>query len=180
MSEMAGFGRRRAATADYGVVTAPDAVRLECVLPGGIDRVWSHLTESDKRAAWLASGDMELLVGGDVKHVFRKPDPLEHEDAPKRWPVPGETRMRGFVVACEAPRLLAYTWGSHWSRRSEVSFELTPGSDGVRLVLTHRRLASRDEVMSAGRRWHTHLRLLSEQLAGVNATSPSGVQIVAS
>jgi len=175
---MATFRRGESAVDDYGVVTAPDAVRLECILPGGIERVWSYLTESDKRGSWLASGEMELLVGGDVEHIFRKSGRFEHEDAPKHWPVPGETRMRGFVIACEAPRLLAYTWGSHWSRRSEVSFELTPGSDNVLLVLTHRRLANRDEVTSAGRRWHTHLRLLGEQLAGANAPPPGGIEIV--
>ncbi|MBK6883055.1 MAG: hypothetical protein IPH05_08950 [Flavobacteriales bacterium] len=28
--------------------------------------MWAYLTESDKRAKWLASGDMDLRVGGDV------------------------------------------------------------------------------------------------------------------
>jgi hypothetical protein len=38
---------------DYGVVTAPDTVHLERLLPGPIERVWSYLTDSEKRGhAW--------------------------------------------------------------------------------------------------------------------------------
>ena len=45
---------------DYAVVTAPGTVRIERLLPGPIGRIWSYLTESDKRSQWLAAGNMEL------------------------------------------------------------------------------------------------------------------------
>ena len=41
---------------DYGVLTAPDTLRIERLLPGPIERVWQYLTDSDKRATWLAVG----------------------------------------------------------------------------------------------------------------------------
>jgi uncharacterized protein YndB with AHSA1/START domain len=45
----------------------------------------------------------------------------------------------GKILRCEAPRLLAITWGEKQS--SEVTFELTPQTSGeVLLTLTHRRL----------------------------------------
>ena len=44
----------------YGVVIAPNTIRFERLLPGPIERVWAYLTESEKRAKWLASGAMDL------------------------------------------------------------------------------------------------------------------------
>ena len=35
---------------DYGVVTAPDTVKIERMLPGPIERVWAYLTDPAKRA----------------------------------------------------------------------------------------------------------------------------------
>ena len=52
------------AITDYGVVTDAGTVRLERILPGPIERVWSYLTESEKRGQWFAAGEMELRVGG--------------------------------------------------------------------------------------------------------------------
>lgn len=47
----------------YGRLTAPDTLQIERLLPGPIERVWSYLTESEKRRKWLASGDMPLTRG---------------------------------------------------------------------------------------------------------------------
>ena len=55
-----------------------------------------------------------------------------------------------------------YTWGGD----SDVTFELTPKDAGVLLVLTHRRLPSRDRMLSIAAGWHAHLGILSDRLAG--------------
>ena len=52
---------------EYGVITHPDTVRLERLLPGPIERVWDYLTDSKKRGTWLATGTMDLRVGGKSK-----------------------------------------------------------------------------------------------------------------
>ena len=64
---------------DFGALVAPGSVRFERTLPGPIERVWAYLTEPDKRARWLAGGDMELEVGGRVELRFKHADlsPLE-------------------------------------------------------------------------------------------------------
>jgi uncharacterized protein YndB with AHSA1/START domain len=49
---------------EYGVVTEAGTIRFERVLPGPIERVWAYLTESKERGKWLASGEMDLRVGG--------------------------------------------------------------------------------------------------------------------
>lgn len=148
------------------MVMAPDTVRIERMLPGPVERVWSYLTESDKRARWLASGEMELRVGGRVEHVFRNSELTENDEPPppKYAQHAGESRSYGTITACDPPRLLAYTWGG--GEESEVSFELAPVGDRVRLVLTHRRLATREDMIGVAGGWHAHLDILADRLEG--------------
>jgi uncharacterized protein YndB with AHSA1/START domain len=49
------------------MLLASDTVRFERTLPGPIERVRAFLTVSDKRAQWLAAGEMELRIGGSVE-----------------------------------------------------------------------------------------------------------------
>lgn len=155
---------------EYGVITEAGTVRFERLLPGPIERVWSYLTDSEKRGTWLAAGEMELYVGGRVEHVFRNSELTEHDDPPpaKYAMYAGESRMTGRITACEPPRLLAYTWSESSGEDSEVSFELASSGDKVRLVLTHRRLDTRDEMIGVFGGWHTHLGILADRLAGRN------------
>ena len=87
---------------DYGVLTAPDTLRLERLLPGPIERVWQYLTESDKRATWLAAGDVEQRVGGKVEHTFRNSElSPEHDIPPPKYAdCAGDVAMLGKVTAC--------------------------------------------------------------------------------
>ena len=158
--------------AAYGVVIGPGIVRFERVLPGPIERVWSYLTDSKKRSMWLAAGEMELRPGGPVEHIFRNSDLTAHDDPPpaKYAAHAKETRMHGQILACEPPRLLAYSWGEitgeHADAHSEVRFELSTVGNDVRLVLTHSKLANRDGMVGVSGGWHSHLDLLADQLRG--------------
>src|SRR5262245_12073676 len=69
----------------YGKVLAPDTVRFERLLPGPIERVWSYLTDPEKRSKWLAGGPMELRIGGPVKLWFhhKSLDTLPDEAPPR-------------------------------------------------------------------------------------------------
>lgn len=71
---------------DYGVVPETGTVRFERVLPGPIERVWAYLTESEKRGTWLASGPMDLRVGGRVDLRFRRADAGALPERPRRGP----------------------------------------------------------------------------------------------
>ncbi len=148
---------------EYGVVTAPDTVRIERTLPGPIERLWAYLTEPDKRAQWLAGGEMDLHAGGRVELVFRNSMLTgRYEKPPAKFAKHEGGGFEGRVTECEPPRLLAYTWG----KSSEVRFELTPRGDKVHLVLTHRRLPSREDMVNVSGGWHAHLGLLAERLEG--------------
>jgi uncharacterized protein YndB with AHSA1/START domain len=151
---------------DYGVVTAPDTVRLERLLPGPIERVWSYLTDSEKRGQWLATGEMALEVGGRVEHVFNNSALTGHDDPPppKYAKYDKETTMHGRITACNPPKLLAYTWNESSGEPSQVTFELSRQADKVRLVLTHSRLATRDDMIGVSAGWHAHVDVLIDRL----------------
>ena len=153
---------------EYGVLTEPNTVKIERLLPGPIERVWSYLTESDKRGKWLSFGDMDLRVGGRVEHVFNNSALTRNDEPPpaKYAQLGGEVRMHGIITAAEPPRLLSYTWAGDFATGSEVRFELMPKGDKVLLVVTHRRLGGHDELISVSAGWHTHLDILADRLSG--------------
>jgi uncharacterized protein YndB with AHSA1/START domain len=150
---------------DYAVVTAPGTVRIERLLPGSIERLWSYLTDPDKRAQWFAAGDMELKVGGRVQLVFRNSELTRNDDpAPAKYAAEaGEVVMTSRIVECEPPRVLAYTFGGE---TSVVRFELTPRGNKVQLVITHGGLENFDGMTSIAGGWHTHLDILGARLEG--------------
>lgn len=154
--------------ADHGVVTGAGEVRFERLLPGPIERVWSFLTDSDKRGLWLASGPMELRVGGRVELHFRNAHLSGRVEAtPARYrQYENGTTNHGRVTRCDPPRLLSYTWPESEGPASEVTFELTQRGERVLLVLTHRRIAGRSSMLSVAGGWHTHLGILVDRLDG--------------
>jgi uncharacterized protein YndB with AHSA1/START domain len=153
---------------EFGTVTAADTVRFDRLLPGPIERVWAFLTEPEKRAQWLAGGPMELRVGGKVELNFRHAElSPQSETVPDRFKkYESGVTTHGRVTRCEPPRLLSYTWGGEPGGASEVSFELSPQGDKVRLVLVHRRLPDRKSMVSVAGGWHTHLGILADRLDG--------------
>lgn len=150
---------------EYGTVIGPDTIQFQRVFPGPLERVWEYLTDSDRRGEWLASGPMELKVGGEMRLDFRHQNLASvAEPVPERYrDVETGAARTGRVTRCEPPRLLAYTWPGE---DSEVTFELEPRGDEVLLVLTHRRLASGVVFISVAAGWHTHLGILGNRLAG--------------
>jgi uncharacterized protein YndB with AHSA1/START domain len=144
----------------YATLTAPDTVVFERLLPGPIERAWSYLVDSQKRALWLASGPIEPRVGGRVELSWDNSNLSgTYEPTPADFQSDCNGHLVGEVTAFEAPRRLGFTWGS-----SEVTFQLTPQAGQVLLVLTHRRLEKKD-LLDVAPGWHTHLDLLAAELA---------------
>ena len=150
----------------YAELVNPDTLRFERLLPGPIDRVWGYLTESDKRGQWLASGEMEPRKGGSVVlHFDHATLSNETAPAPEKFKDRGCGETPHLVTVWDPPRTLGLTWGSA-DEPSEVTFELTPQEDKVRLVLTHRRLVQRKTRLGVASGWHTHLTVLEDRLNG--------------
>lgn len=153
---------------DYGERLGQGSVRFRRTLPGPIDRVWAYLTESDKRAKWLAAGETELKKGGRVTLAFdhRQLSPLPDEKPPAKYAdMPEQVTFTGVVTRCEPPRLLAYTWVGE-DEASEVCYELEETGDRVVLTLTHTKLGSRSDEVGVLGGWHAHLDILEDVLAG--------------
>jgi uncharacterized protein YndB with AHSA1/START domain len=146
----------------YGVVTEPATVRLQRMLPGPIERVWSYLTESELRGQWLATGNMDLRVGGKVELVWHNDDLTgRREDRPPEF-TKEEYRQESLITRLEAPRLLAFGWEGG----SEVTFELEPRRGEVLLTITHRKLPSRDNMLGVSSGWHAHVDIFEARLRG--------------
>jgi uncharacterized protein YndB with AHSA1/START domain len=163
-----GKNKREQVANEYGKVTGPGTVRLERLLPGPIERAWAYLTEPERRGKWLASGAMDLRVGGRVELKFLHSDlSAEKTPPPEYKQFENCTLLSGRVTRCEPPRLLSYTWSEQQGHGSEVTFELTPRGKSVLLVVTHRRLGDRPTMVRVAAGWHTHLGILSDHLNSV-------------
>jgi uncharacterized protein YndB with AHSA1/START domain len=150
---------------EFAAVLSPTEVRFQRLLPGPIETVWAYLTDSKKRGEWFASGPMEPRVGGKVTLHFKHSDLSPHKaPPPERY---REIDAKGHegsgeVTEFDPPRRLAFTW----SPSSEVVFELTPQGDKVLLTLTHRKLATREEMVGVAGGWHAHLAILVDRAYG--------------
>ena len=143
---------------------APDAVRLERLLPGPLERAWSFLIESDKRARWLAGGEWELRPGGRIELNFQH-DRLQSEPTPEKYrDMP--MSFVGKVLRIEPPRLIEFTWMETNGVASEVTFELAERGEKVALTITHRKVEGRDMLLSVSGGWDVHVGILEDVLTG--------------
>ncbi|HEX2526281.1 MAG TPA: SRPBCC family protein [Geminicoccus sp.] len=152
---------------DHGIVVDSGTVRFERLLPGPIERIWDYLTQSEKRATWLAGGPMELRKDGKVELTWHNSDLSGcQEEPPEKFAAHEGITTYGHVTRCEPPYALSYTWEEGSGRDSEVTFELSPKDELVQLVLTHRRLGSQATKVGVAGGWHTHLGILADRLEG--------------
>lgn len=157
---------------DFGIVTEAGAVRFDRLLPGPVERVWSYLTDSEKRGRWLAFGAMVGQVGTAFRLEFHNTKlGAGDTDIPARYQdnCQDGVTTSGLIQAWEPGRLLSFTWAEESGDPSLVTIELSPVGDMVRLILTHRRLNSHGMMTSVSGGWHTHLDILAAELSGVPA-----------
>ena len=155
----------------HGKLVAKGEVVFVRQLPGPIERVWDYLTDAELRATWFCGGVLEPRKGGQGELRFFHANLSGPGDViPEKYAEMAEKGhiMHVTVTAWEPPHLLSYTWddGEEPGARSEVSFELEPLGDSVRLTLHHRKLS---DVQSVASGWHTHLDILLAKLEGREA-----------
>lgn len=155
---------------DHGSFGNAGEVVFVRLLPGPIERVWEYLTDPEKRALWLAGGSTDLRVGGQVRLDFHHDNLTPHEETvPEKYQgqVEEGCDFTGIITRCEPPRLLSHTWGEADGSETEVTFELTPLGDQVRLVFRHCKLPEdRDYRISVSAGWHAHVAILIARLEG--------------
>ncbi len=144
----------------------PGTVKLERLLPGPIDRVWAYLTESDKRAKWLAAGEFELRLGGRIELVFDHAQLSSEKESPEKYKDRKLRTFQGVITRLEPPRVLAHTWT--WNGGdTEVTYELAERGKQVLLMIVHRRLGDKALVASVMGGWDVHTGILEDVLQGV-------------
>lgn len=146
---------------DYGVLTEPATLRIQRLLPGPVERVWSYLTDSDLRSQWLAAGDMEMKVGTTFEFVWRN-DELTNPPGHRPPGYSEEHRLESRITELDPPHKLAIAWGS----TGGVSFELEPMGNQVMLTVTHHRVPDQSTLLSVSSGWHAHLDILVARLEG--------------
>ena len=152
---------------DFGVALDPSTLRFERVLPGPVERVWSYLTQADKLAKWIATPKSDVRAGATVEFTWDHSKLSPHkEPTPERYKqYQGET-SRWRVTRFDPPRALSVIWDEGTESESEMTFELTPRGNEVVLVLTHERIPKTEAINETAGGWHTHLAILSDNLAG--------------
>lgn len=143
----------------------PGTVRIERLLPGPAERAWAYLTESDKRAKWLAGGEFDLRVGGKIRLEFDNSKLPNDEEGLKKHPPTGVFAFEGVITRLEPMRVLAHTW--MWGENeTEVTYELTPRGKDVLLTIVHRRL-TKEVARNVLGGWDVHSGILADVLNGV-------------
>jgi uncharacterized protein YndB with AHSA1/START domain len=145
----------------YGVLTEPTTLKIQRLLPGPIERIWSYLTDSEMRRKWLAAGEMQEKAGAPFEFVWRN---AELTDPPGNRPerFGEEHRMQSHVVEVDPPHRLVIAWAGS----GDVSFDLEEKGEKVLLTLVHKRLPDRKTMLMVGAGWHMHLDVLSARANG--------------
>jgi uncharacterized protein YndB with AHSA1/START domain len=131
-------------------------VRFERLLPGPIERVWEHLTNTRLMKAWFGEkSDIEPRQGGAVRLM--------------------DGHIRGVVTQWHPPERLSYTWNVFGPGdppdaisaypESYLTLTLERKGDQVLLVLTHLPVLERFEKQNA-MGWHTFIDILTDTLEG--------------
>ncbi len=158
---------------DYGEQIDETTIRFTRTLPGPIERVWSWITDGEKRSRWLGAGEMQLEPGGRVELIFNNANLSASDDQPpeKYKQYAGETRYVGEILEIDPPRRLKFTWPDGSDEVSEVLFELEARDDKVVLTLTQTKITDRDKKLGALAGWHVHFAIMAAKLKG--ETPPS-------
>ena len=142
----------------------PSTIRFERLLPGPVERVWAYLTESKKRALWLAAGEFDLRVGGKIELLFDN-SRITDETPPAGARGAAPHRAEGVITRLEPMKLLAHTWG--WEGgMSEVTYELAPRGKDVLLTIHHKLPDDAGLKIAVGGGWATHVGILEDRLKG--------------
>ena len=141
-----------------GEVSSVNCLTFRRHLPGSVEKVWAHLTDTALLPAWFGEdssiegrqGGMVRLMGGHI---------------------------RGVVTQWQPPKKLVYTWNVFDPQdepdavsaypESYPTFELEPQGNKVILTFTHFPIPERFVPQSA-MGWHTMLDILIATLSGKN------------
>lgn len=119
------------------------------------EEIWQKLATEEERVKWLAPGNIDLVKGGRANLDFKDSYVIVNSE----------------VTACEAPKVLEFSWSDVTDPERPVRFELQQIENGCTIKLTLS--IPEDEVVArscAG--WEAHLTMLQAVVAGASAKFP--------
>lgn len=131
------------------------AARLVRRLAQPPQALWRALTEPAMLAEWLAPGRIEPVAGGAVRLDFADSGAV----------------IDSRVTACEAGRLLEYSWSRPGEPIRPVRWRLEAEDGGTTLSLTVLTPAGEDPARACAG-WEAHLAMLEAALAGAPIKFP--------
>lgn len=151
----------------YGELLADGTLLFVRVLPGPIERVWSYLTDPEKRATWLAGGETGRRAGDKIEFYFNNNRLTTHEEVvPDKYADQDEVSFNGEIIACDPPHRLHFYWPERDGGVTEVEIRLSRHGDEARLELRHKGIRRPDDLIGASGGWHVHLDILHARLGG--------------
>lgn len=150
---------------ETGEVSKVACLTFTRLLPGPIERVWDHLTETNRLPSWFGEDShIEPRAGGTVRLMGG--------------------HIRGIVTQWHPPTKLVYTWNvfepddpadavSEYPE-SYPSFELDSHGDEVLLTFKHLPIIERF-VPQTSMGWHTMIDILHAALNGEKAPERSSL-----
>ena len=129
--------------------------QLERQLEQDQQAVWRMLTAPEQLAQWLAPGAIELKTGGAAKLNFTD----------------SGTVIDSTVSACDAPRLIEYSWSSPGEPLRPVRWETQAVDGGTRLTLIVS-VPESEDIARACAGWEAHLMMLLAAMEGVPIKFP--------
>lgn len=118
--------------------------------------VWPMLSEEVERVKWLAPGSIDLYSGGRARLDFKDSYVLVDSE----------------VTACEAPRVLEFSWSGANEPQRPVRFEILPAEAGCSLIRLSVGIPDNEVVARSVAGWEAHLTMLQAALAGVSIKFP--------
>jgi uncharacterized protein YndB with AHSA1/START domain len=148
---------------DKGELSTLPCVTFTRALPGPIEKVWAHLSDTKLLPAWFgADSSIAPRQGGAVRLMGG--------------------HIRGVVTQWQPPKKLVYTWNVFGPNdaadavsaypESYPTFELAAAGEQVKLVFTHFPVLERFVKQNA-MGWHTMLDILEAGLRGETAPARS-------
>ena len=152
---------------EFGELLEDGTLRFTRYLPGPIDRVWTWLIDPEKRKEWLAGGAMPTKAGETFTLFFDNSQLTPHDDQPpEKYECMQISSFECEMLVFDPPHHLSFSWPDRDDRMGEVTVHLTEDQGKVKLVLTHKGISMRDEIIGASGGWHVHIDIMTEKLLG--------------
>ena len=141
---------------ENGEVSQVACITFTRLLPGPVEKVWEHLTDTGKLPAWFGEDShIEPRMGGEISLMG--------------------SHIRGVVTQWQPPHKLIYTWNVFDPEdpadaisdypESYPSFELESQGEAVLLTFRHMPIPARF-VPQTSMGWHTMLDIVEAALRG--------------